>query len=108
MEKGLEVATTSKGRASPVGSPNQVDLEFVSESRAVCAKTDAQIIYGLGFVHSTYAQKAKKINIPIESVSCPNSSGIIKNHQSNLTSRICLGATTPSFGPLGRVLFWVH
>ena len=105
MEKGLEMATTNKGRASPVGSPNQVDLEFVSESRAVCAKTDALVAYGLGFGCSADAQKAKKINFSMSLLLCPNLSGVIMNRRSKLTSIICVNAKLPSFGPLSRVLF---
>ena len=36
--------------------------------------------------------------LPMALVSGPNSSGVDRNHPRNLTSRICPGAATPSFG----------
>jgi hypothetical protein len=66
-------------------------------------KTDAHVAYvvGLGFSLCGWKDNFKKL--PMEPVSGPNSSGVDRNRLHNLTSRICSGAATPSFGLLGRV-----
>lgn len=66
-------------------------------------KTDAQVAYGVGFARSLYGWKGNFKELPMASVSGPNSSGIDGNCLNKLTSRICSGAATPSFGLLGRV-----
>jgi hypothetical protein len=66
-------------------------------------KMDAQVAYGVGFGRSLYGWKDNFEELPMASVSGPNSSRIDRNCLNKLTSRICSGAATPSFGLLGRV-----
>jgi hypothetical protein len=66
-------------------------------------KTDAHIAYGVGFGCYLYGRKDNFKKLPMEPVSDPNSSGVGRNRLHNLTSRICSGAATPSFGLLGCV-----
>jgi hypothetical protein len=66
-------------------------------------KTDAQVAYGVGFGCSLYGWKDNFRKLPMELVSGPNSSGVDRNRLHKLTSRICSGAATPSFGLLGLV-----
>jgi hypothetical protein len=68
-----------------------------------CTKTDAHVAYGVGFGCSLYGWKDNFKKLPMEPVSGPNSSGVDDNRLHILTSRICSGAATPSFGLLGRV-----
>jgi hypothetical protein len=44
---------------------------------------DVQIAYDLRFVCSTYAQKAKEINFPMDLVWCPIKIGVVRNHQNS-------------------------
>ena len=69
----------------------------------VCLKVVTQDASGLHFRRSTYGWKDNLISKPIQVVSCQNRFGINRNHQNKSASRICQGATTPSFGPLDRV-----
>jgi len=62
-------------------------------------KTDAHVAYGVGFGCSLYGWKDNFKKLPMELVSGPNSSGVNGNRLHKLTSRICSGAATPSFGP---------
>ena len=66
-------------------------------------KTDAQVAYGVGFGRSLYGWKDNFKDLPMAPVSVPNPSGIDRNCLNKLMSRIYSGATTPSFGLLGRV-----
>ena len=66
-------------------------------------KMDAQVAYGVGFGRSLYGWKDNFEELPMAPVSGPNSSRIDGNCLNKLTSRICSGAATPSFGLLGRV-----
>jgi hypothetical protein len=69
----------------------------------VHTKTDAHVAYGVGFGCSLYGWKDNFKKLPMEPVSGPNSSGVDRNRMHNLTSIICSGAATRSFGLLGRV-----
>jgi hypothetical protein len=62
-------------------------------------KTDTHVAYGVGFGCSLYGWKDNFKKLPMAPVSVPNSSVVDGNHLHNLTSRICSGATMPSFGP---------
>jgi hypothetical protein len=66
-------------------------------------KMDAHVAYGVRFGCSLYGWKDKFKKLPMELVLGPNSSVVDRNRLHKLTSRICFGATTPSFGLLGRV-----
>jgi hypothetical protein len=66
-------------------------------------KMDAHVAYGVGFGCSLYGWKDNFNKLPMAPVSDPNSSGGDGNRLHKLTSRICSGATMPSFGLLGRV-----
>jgi hypothetical protein len=55
---------------SPTRSPEQPRIQI-----------DVQIAYDLHFGRSTYAQKAKEINFPMEPVSCPTKIGVVHNYQ---------------------------
>jgi hypothetical protein len=66
-------------------------------------KMGAQVAYGVGFGRSLYGWKDNFEELPMAPVSGPNSSRIHRNYLNKLTSRICSGAATPSFGLLGRV-----
>jgi hypothetical protein len=66
-------------------------------------KMDAHVAYGVGFGCCLYGWKDNFKKLPMELVSGPNSSGVDRNRLHKLTSRICSGAVTPSFGLLGRV-----
>jgi hypothetical protein len=66
-------------------------------------KTDTHVAYGVGFECSLYGWKDNFKKLPMAPASGPNSSGVDGNRLHKLTSRICSGAATPSFGLLGRV-----
>jgi hypothetical protein len=66
-------------------------------------KTDTHVAYGVRFECSLYGWKDNFKKLLMAPVSGPNSSGVDGNRLHNLTSRICSGAVTPSFGLLGRV-----
>ena len=63
MEKGLEMARTSKGVQIQLEVQIKSTSSLSRSPGAVCAKTDALVAYGLGFGYSADAQKAKKINL---------------------------------------------
>ena len=69
----------------------------------VCLKLVTQDASRLHFRRSTYGWKANLIRKPIQVVSHQKLFRINKNRRNNSASRICQGATTPSFGPLDRV-----
>jgi hypothetical protein len=75
-------------------------------SGPVCNKTDAQDASELRFRWSTYGWKDNFIRKPIQVVSHQNLFRINRNHQNKSASRICQGAATPSFGPLGLITCW--
>jgi hypothetical protein len=66
-------------------------------------KMDPHVAYRVRFGCSLYGWKDNFKKLPMEPVSGPNSSGVDENHLHKLTSRICSGAATPSFGLLGCV-----
>jgi hypothetical protein len=66
-------------------------------------KIDVHVAYGVGFGCSLYGWKDNFKKLPMAPVSGPNSSGFDRNRLHKLTSRICSGVATPSFGLLGRV-----
>jgi hypothetical protein len=73
-----EVEAKSNSSSSPVRSPG-----------AVRNKTEAQVIYGVGFGRSIYGWKTIFIELPMALVSCKNSSRGNGNRRNKLTSRIC-------------------
>jgi hypothetical protein len=66
-------------------------------------KTDAHVVYGVGFGCSLYGWKDNFNKLPMELVSGSNSSGGDGNHLHKLTSRICSGAA-PLFWPDGSCI----
>ena len=78
----------------------------IRNSGAAHTKTVTQVAYVLRFGRSTYAWKAKEIIFPMDLSQCKISSGVNRNHRNNMTSRICQGAGSPSFGLLARVPCW--
>jgi hypothetical protein len=44
---------------------------------------DVEIAYDLYFGRSTYARKAKEINVPMALVPCPTKIGVIRNYQNS-------------------------
>jgi hypothetical protein len=77
-----------------------------SSTGAVCLRLDAQAIYEVRFRHSIYGWKDIFIEILLALGPQPNDARVNMNHQIKCTSRICLGATPPSFGLLARVSYW--
>jgi hypothetical protein len=63
----------------------------------------AQVAYGVRFGRSLYGWKDNFEELPMASISGPNSFRIHRNCLNKLTSRIYSGVATPSFGLLGRV-----
>jgi hypothetical protein len=61
-------------------------------------KMDAQLAYGVKFGRSLYGWKDNFEELPMAPISGPNSSRIDRNCLNKLTSGICSGAATPSFG----------
>ena len=76
----------------------------VRTAGAGLTKTDVQATYGLRFGHSIYRWKAKEISFPTQLIPYQNMLGVDGNRQNNMTTRICLDAATPVFGPEGLVL----
>jgi hypothetical protein len=66
-------------------------------------KTDAHVAYGVGFGCSLYGWKDNFKNLPMDSVSGPNSSGVDGNRLHNLTSRI-YSSVAPLFWPDGSCI----
>jgi hypothetical protein len=58
---------------SPTRSPGTPHIEI-----------DVQIAYDLYYGRSTYARKDKEITFPMESVSCLNKIGVVRNHQNSI------------------------
>src|SRR6266540_245160 len=69
-------------------------------------KIDAQDAYRLRFQRFLIPCKDNFITFPMPPVSPQNSIGVNGKHQNKSASRICQGAASPSFGPLGRVSCW--
>src|SRR5438045_5088995 len=69
-------------------------------------KIDAQDAYRLRFQRFLIPWKDNFITFPMPPVSPQNSIGVNRKHQNKSASRICQGAASPSFGPLGRVSCW--
>jgi hypothetical protein len=76
----------------------------VRTAGAGITKTDAQATYGLRFGHSIYCWKAKEISFPTQLIPYQNTYGVDRNRRNNMTTRICLDAAMPVFGPEGLVL----
>ena len=76
----------------------------VRTAGAGLTKTDAQATYGLRFGRSIYRWKAKEISFPTQLIPYQNTLGVDGNRRNNMTTRICLDAATPVFGPEGLVL----
>jgi hypothetical protein len=72
-------------------------------SGPVCLELVTQDAYGLCFRWSIYRWKAYLIRKPTQVVLQQNMFGINGNHQNKSPSRICQGAVSPSFGPIGHV-----
>ena len=89
---------TSKGDQTKVEAQTESTLIPFQSPGAISTKTDAQVAYGVGFGHSLYGWKDIFKTLPMTPVSDPNSSGVDGNRPNKLTSRICPGAATPSFG----------
>jgi hypothetical protein len=67
---------------------NQSNSELLSSSPTQssgppCIQIDIQITYDFRFGRSTYAQKAKEITFPMESISCPTKIVVVRNHQNS-------------------------
>ncbi len=69
-------------------------------------KIDAQDAYRLRFQRFLIPWKDNFITFPMPPVSPQNSIGVNGKRQNKSASRICQGAASPSFGPLGRVSCW--
>ena len=76
----------------------------VRTAGAGLTKMDAQATYGLRFGRSIYCWKAKEISFPTQLIPYQNTLGVDGNRRNNITTRICLDAATPVFGPEGLVL----
>jgi hypothetical protein len=67
---------------------NQSNSELLSSSPTQSSgppyiQIDVQITYDFRFGRSTYAQKAKEITFPMESISCPTKIVVVCNHQNS-------------------------
>jgi hypothetical protein len=103
-------ARASKSRRRPKTYPvrvtkveAQIKFESTSEFRTVCLELVTQDAYGLRFWWSIYGWKVYLIRKPTQVVQRQNMFEINGNHQNKLPSRICQGAVSPSFGPIGHV-----
>jgi hypothetical protein len=105
-EEGLEVWRTSKGARVNMEVQTKSTLTPFRSLGAVCIKLVMQVGYRLCFWCSTNGWKDNLIKKPMEVVRLQNSIRINRNHQNNLTSRICHDAASSSFGPLGLVTCW--
>ena len=93
----IEFKTQSTLKSDLFASP-------VRTAGAGLTKTDAQATYGLRFGRSIYRWKAKEISFPTQLIPYQNTLGVDGNRRNNMTTRICLDAATPVFGPEGLVL----
>ena len=69
-------------------------------------KIDVQDAYRLRFQRFLIPWKYNFVTFPMPPVSPQNSIGVNGKRQNKSASRICQGAASPSFGPLGRVSCW--
>ena len=69
-------------------------------------KIDVYDAYRLRFQRFLIPWKDNFITFPMPPVSPQNSIGVNRKRRNKLASRICQGAASPSFGPLGRVSCW--
>ena len=69
-------------------------------------KIDVQDAYRLRFQRFLIPWKDNFITFPMPPISPQNSIGVNGKRQNKSASRICQGAASPSFGPLGRVSCW--
>ena len=69
-------------------------------------KIDVQDAYRLRFQRFLIPWKDNFITFPMPPVSPQNSIGVNGKRRNKSASRICQGAASPSFGPLGRVSCW--
>jgi hypothetical protein len=76
---------------------NSISSVFWSPG-AINTKLVAQVAYGLGFGHCTYAWNANKKTFGVVLIGGPNSFGVIKNNQNKLIFRIYIGVATSYFG----------
>jgi hypothetical protein len=103
VEKTLEAWRTSDDvRIKMEAQTCSTSFQFRTTGTAH-TKMDAHVAYGVRFGCYLYGWKDNFKKLPMEPVLGPNSSGVNRNRLHKLTSRICSGATTPSFGLLGRV-----
>ena len=110
--RGRRPARVSKSRRRPQANSVRVpEVEAQSNSSSsllrlsgsFCLKLVTQDAFGLRFRRSTYGWKANLIRKPIQLVSRQKLFEINGNRGHKSVSRICQGATTPSFGPLDHV-----
>jgi hypothetical protein len=71
-EKVANQSNSELPSSSPTQSPGPPYIQI-----------DVQIAYDLCFRRSTYAQKAKDLNFPMEPVSYPTKIGVVLNHQNS-------------------------
>jgi hypothetical protein len=71
-EKMANQSKSELPSSSPTQSPGPPHIQI-----------DVQIAYDLRFGRSTYAQKAKEVNFPMSSVSCPTKIAVIRNHHNS-------------------------
>jgi hypothetical protein len=103
VEKTLEAWRTSEDvRIKMEAQTGSTSFQFQTPG-TTRTKTDAHVAYGVGFGCSLYGWKYNFKKLPMTPVSGPNSFGVDRNRLHKLTSRICFGAVTPSFGLLGCV-----
>jgi hypothetical protein len=92
MGKKLEACRTSEDvRIKMKVQTGSTSFQFRTSGTAR-TKMDAHVAYGVGFGCSLYGWKDNFKKLPMEPVSCPNSSEVDRNHLHKLTSRICSGA----------------
>ena len=98
LEKGLEVARTSRGVQFKLEAQIKLTSSPSRSSGAVFSKSDAQDAYRLRFGRSLYGWKGNFIELPMAPVSHKNSLGVNGNHRNKLTSRIYPGVASRLLG----------
>jgi hypothetical protein len=103
-------ARASKSRRRPKTYPvrvtkveAQIKLSPPRNPGPVCLELVTQDAYRLRFWWSIYGWKAYLIRKPTQVVLCQNMFGINGNRRNKSPFRICQGAVSPSFGPIGHV-----
>ena len=94
---------TSKDVQHETEAQSNMILSLPRSPGPVYVKLVTQDASGLRFRRSTYGWKANFIRKPIQVVPHQNLFGINGNHGHKTASRICQGATTPSFGLMDHV-----